>query len=150
MDNNKPEKMRKLLLILAVIGVAAVSGVYLLMGADNKEPSENSIVSIDKDKDKCRYVGKTVLTLTQKEGSDIYSKDSSDIAKTIASGFKNAENVSNMIRLKDGDCSLEKKNCSLNVGMTSPAGECVFYLDEESGIQPSMSTAEFIKEEAVQ
>ena len=52
--------------------------------------------------------------------------------------------------LKDGDCSLEKKNCSLNVGMTSPVGECVFYLDEESGIQPSMSTAEFIKEEAVQ
>lgn len=159
MDNNKPEKMRKLLLILAVIGVAAVSGVYLLMGADNKELSANAIVSIDKDKDKCRYVGKTVLTLTQKEGSDIYSKDSSDIAKIIASGFKNAENVSNMIRekgkftafvLKDGDCSLEKKNCSLNVGMTSPVGECVFYLDEESGIQPSMSTAEFIKEETAQ
>lgn len=156
MENNKPERIRIILLIAAIIGVVIVSAIYLSFSFIESKKAPVSTEAINKDKEKCSYVGKAVLALTQTKGAEIYAQDSTEIASTIASAFKNSETTSNMLReknkftafvTKNGNCSIDEKNCSLNVGMSSADNECIFYLDEKSGIQPSMNTAEFIKEE---
>ncbi len=156
-EEKKFESIRKTLFVTAIAGIVIIAAIYLVYSFwENKHAPVNSQANITKDRDKCRYVGKSVLALTQQKGAEIYSTDSADIAKNIAAAFKHAETTSNMIRekgkftafvTKNGECSIDEKNCSINVGMTSADNECVFYLDEKTGIQPSMNTAEFIKEE---
>lgn len=159
-ENKKLESIRKTLFVTAIAGIliiSAIYGVYSFLESKHSSPAAQS--NITKDKDKCRYVGKSVLALTQEKGAEIFAQDSTNITKDLATVFKHAETTSNMIRekgkftafvIKDGVCSIEEKNCSINVGLSSAASECVFYLDEKTGIQPSMDTAEFIKEETPQ
>lgn len=159
-EDRKIDSIRKTLFVSAIAGIIVISSVYLVYSFwENKHAPVVAKADITKDREKCRYVGKSILSLTQKKGAEIYATESPEIAKSIAEAFKNAETTSNMIRekgkftafvTKNGECSIDEKNCSINVGMSSTDSECVFYLDEESGIQPSMNTAEFIKEETTQ
>lgn len=138
-----------LLTIALLVIILSIIGIKSIFSTNNSKTQLTY-----KDKEKCQYVGDMTQKLIKDKGYKIFENDSIELAKILATGFKKAETTGNMISVKNkftafisknGECSYEQKNCSLNVGMLQPEDKCVFFFDNKNGMQASDATLQFLQ-----